>query len=151
MNVEWKNYTLKFSYLFQTRKEPNAYPFVHNILLSDKWPWIPCSKADKTLVICVSSMQEIKTLILSSLIIALSVRKHVDISIPRPLPCSLPSKKAKLHPSAPPLADGAETRVSEDAFILTLERRAGSQSSNACPCLWCMAPVPGLAAFSSYF
>lgn len=72
-----------------------------------------------------------KKLRLSSLIVALSGNMHTLISchlnhVP------LPPKKAELHRSGPPLADGEEIQVSEDAFLLTTDRRGGLHDSNAC-------------------
>ena len=73
-------------------------------------------------------MQEIEALQLNSC----SVREHAYAYILPPQPCPLPPKKAELHRSGPPLADGEEIQVSEDAFLLTTDRRGGLHDSNAC-------------------
>lgn len=95
-----EDYTLKFSYLLKTLNKPNTYQFAHNTrwVISDHEycvarQTIPCS--------CVSSMQEIKILILSNLIIALSIRKHAHVYIPQSPLCPLPPNKAELHSFSP--------------------------------------------------
>lgn len=76
-----EDYTLKFSYLLKTLNKPNTHQFAHNThwVISDH----ECCAARQTIPCsCVSSMQEIKILIVSNLIIALSVRKHAYVYIP---------------------------------------------------------------------
>lgn len=141
VNVEWKNYTLKFSYPFKTLEEP-TYTNLH--IIHTGWQVImDIVQPGRQTSLHSAACRKLK---LSNLIICLSFRRHAHIYIPQP-----PLHPLPWDPSFPPLKDVDNIQGSKEAFPLPTEGRPGPHNSNACPRLWSTAMVPDHAAFSSCF